>query len=123
MDEASAPLYEIEQPAADGLLAMFELLIPLGDSYHFLATYPDLMRFDEVAEAYNRQLEDTLEYVQYLKREKVIAIDIPDAWAVMMIDLLIWGAWKGIQDGSIARNDAARLAYRSLIQGLTANAI
>ena len=118
MDEATEPLYGIEQSANDGLLAMFELLIPLGDSYHFLATYPDLLRFEEVAEAYDRQLSDTKEYVQYLKKEGLIALDVPDAWAVIMIDLLVWGSWKGVQDGSIARNDAASLAYRSLIQGL-----
>lgn len=50
--------------------------------------------------------------------EKIIGLEIPDAWEVMMIDLLVWGAWRGIQDGSIARNDAAQLAFRSLTHGL-----
>lgn len=121
MDEAMAPLYKIDQPADKSLLAMFELIIPLGDSFHFLATYPDLMRFPKVAEAYNRQLAETKEYVQYLKEEKIIGLDIPDAWGVLLIDLLVWGAWRGISDGSIARNDAAQLAYRSLTSGLRPN--
>lgn len=120
VNEALAPMQTIEQSAEAGLRMFFTLLVPLGDAYHFLATYPDVMSFEEVAHDHGRQLKTLHRYVEYLKRNDVIAIDIPDAWAVRMMDLLIWGAWSAVHAGSIARNDAAELAFRSLKSGLGA---
>ena len=118
MDEALEPIHDMPPSAEDNLQAFFEALVPFGDAYHFLSTYPDLMNFDDVARDYNRQLNDLHRYVQWLKRHNVIATDIPDAWAVRMMDLLIWGAWSAVHAGSIARNDAAKLAFRTLVGGL-----
>ncbi|MEM7117065.1 MAG: TetR/AcrR family transcriptional regulator [Chloroflexota bacterium] len=118
VDQVLKPIQTIEQSAEAGLRMFFDVLVPLGDAYHFLATYPDVISFEEVAKDYGRQLNTLHRYVEYLKRENVIAIDIPDAWAVRMIDLLIWGAWSAVHAGSIARNDAAELAFRSLVSGL-----
>ncbi len=117
MDAALAPLYQMNLSAEDGVLKMFEALIPLGASYHVLA-YSDLMQFEEVAQAYQQQLSELQQYVQDLKRDGVIALDVPTAWGVQMIDLLIWGAWAAVADGSIAPNDAAQLAFRTLTKGL-----
>ena len=118
VDEALAPMQNIEQSAEDSLRMFFALLVPLGDAYHFLATYPDVLNFAEGAHDHGRQLAILQRDVVNLKQQHVIAIDIPDAWAVQMVEMLIWGAWSAVHAGSIARNDAAELAFRSLISGL-----
>ena len=102
----------------ESLLLMFELLAPLGDRYFYLVSYPDLMDFEDVAKAYEQQLDRLNIFVQDLKQRDVFAPDIPTAWIVQTIDLLIWGAWYAVDSGSVARNDAALLASRTLMRGL-----
>ena len=43
---------------------------------------------------------------------------MPRAWIVRLIDLLIYAMWQAVEEGEVARNDAAALAYRSLVEGL-----
>ena len=102
----------------ESLQLMFDLLAPLGDRYSYLVSYPDLMEFAEVINAYEHQLERLNRYIQDLKLRGVFAPDIPTAWIVQTIDLLIWGAWYAVDSGSVARNDAALLASRTLMRGL-----
>ena len=102
----------------ESLQLMFELLAPLGDRYFYLVSYPDLMDFEDVAKAYEQQLDRLNIFVQDLKQRDVFAPDIPTAWIVQTIDLLIWGAWYAVDNGSVARNDAALLASRTLMRGL-----
>lgn len=116
-DDAVASLSLIEAPPKEGLLKLFEVLVPLGAHYHFLSSYPKL-ESEEVAQEYARQLNETTQYVQWLKEQDVIALGVPTAWVVQMIDLLVWGAWDAVERGDVARNDAAALAYRTLISGL-----
>ncbi|MEM7032769.1 MAG: TetR/AcrR family transcriptional regulator [Chloroflexota bacterium] len=118
-DEVLAPLYHMDLSAEEILLKMFEALIPLGDYYHFLASSPEVMAFEDVIQECERQMKELRLYVQDLKQEGLIAPDVPVAWAVHMIDMLIWTAWSAIEDGSIARNDAAQLAVRTLMTGLS----
>ncbi len=102
----------------ESLRTLFELLAPVGDRYFYLASYPDLMEIADVDKAYERQLERLNRYVQELKQQDLFAPDIPTAWIVQTIDLLIWGAWYAVDRGAVARNDAAQLAARTLVRGL-----
>ena len=109
---------QVDLGAEESLQKMFELLAPLGDRYYFLVSYPDLMEFADLAKAHEQQLDRLNRYVQDLKQRDVFAPDIPTAWVVHTIDLLIWGAWYAVDTGSVARNDAAQLASRTLLRGL-----
>jgi len=76
------------------------------------------MKFADVSSAYDQQYDRQNRFVQELKQKEVFSPDIPSAWIVQMIDLLIWSAWYAVGGGSVARNDAALLASRTLIRGL-----
>jgi len=118
IDKALDSILQTDMGPEESLQMMFELLAPLGDWYSYLVSYPDLMEFTEVAKAYEHQLERLNRYIQDLKARDVFAPDIPTAWIVQTIDLLIWGAWYAVDSGSVARNDAALLASRTLMRGL-----
>ena len=118
IDKALDSILQTDKRPEESLQMMFELLAPLGDRYSYLVSYPDLMEFTEVAKAYEHQLERLNRYIQDLKARDVFAPDIPTAWIVQTIDLLIWGAWYAVDSGSVARNDAALLASRTLMRGL-----
>lgn len=115
---ASTHLHSQNLSIQEHLLQLFEVLIPLGDRYHFLSSYPDLMQFEEIREGYEQQIHNLHAFVHRLKEAKMVSLDVPNAWVVYTIDLLIWGAWTAVHEGAIARNDAARLAYRTLLQGV-----
>ena len=118
IDQALDSVLGIDKGAEESLQEMLELLVPLGDRYFYLVSYPDLMENADVSKAYERQLNRLTRYVEELKQRNVLAMDIPTAWIVQTIDLLIWGAWYAVDNGAIARNDAAHLALRTLMRGL-----
>ena len=118
IDRALDSVLQADMGAEESLQLLFELLAPHGDGYSYLVSYPDLMAFPDIAEAYERQLDRMNRYVQELKERGLFAPEIPTAWIVQTTDLLIWGAWYAVDSGAVARNDAAHLASRTLVRGL-----
>lgn len=118
IEEALDSVLRMDIRTEDSLHKLFELLAPLGDRYFYLVSYPNLMDFEDVAKAYEQQLDRLKIFVHDLKQRDVFAPDIPTAWIVQTIDLLIWSAWYAVDSGSVARNDAAYLASRTLTRGL-----
>ena len=104
--------------AQEALRVFLEGVAPLGDRFHFLVSESSLSKDPEVTAAYARQMKELDEFVTILKQDGAIALEIPNAWVTTTIDALIWAAWSAVQAGNIARNDAARLTYRTLLQGL-----
>ena len=117
-DEAVAPIIAKQLSNQETLREMLEVIVPLGDRFHFLMSESSAYNDPEVTQAYNRQLSDLNTLVEGLKQEGVIALDISNAWAVAAIDSLIWAAWYSVQTGYVAPKEAASLVYRTLTQGL-----
>ena len=104
------------------LLAVFEAVIPLGDRYHVLSRVPLDAASDAVREAYARQLRGVDTMVQWMAREGLVAPRVPAAWAALIIDSLIYAAWTAVRDGAVAPREAAALACRTYLHGLSENA-
>jgi len=104
--------------AAEGLRRVLEAVVPLGDRYHFLMQEPAAAQGPEITETTERQLAEMAELVEAAKAEGSIAAEVPTAWVVAAIDALVYAAWSAVEDGSVARRDAAALAFRTLIDGL-----
>ena len=117
-DEAVAPIVAKQLSYKETLREILDAIVPLGDRFHFLMSESSTYKDPEIAQAYNRQLEDLNTLVEGLKQEGVVALDISNAWAIAAIDSLIWAAWYSIQTGYVAPKEAASFVYRTLIQGL-----
>ena len=76
---------------------------------------------DAVREAYARQLRGVDTMVQWMAREGLVASKVPAAWAALVIDSLIYAAWTAVRDGAVAPRDAAALACRTCLRGLSEN--
>ena len=104
--------------AREELRAMLEAVIPLGSRFHFLRRETPAYSDDEVSSGYRQQLRYLDRLVERLKSEGEIAPEVPKAWVVAVIDSLIWVAWSTVEAGRVAPEDAARLAFRTVVDGL-----
>ena len=103
-------------PAIERLRVMFEATIPIGDRFAFLSSQTG---DDESALArYASELAWVEDLVERLKREGVVAQEVPSRWIVVQIDQLVWTAWREISEGRIAPLEAPALALRTLLSGL-----
>lgn len=116
-NEAVAPVFAKQLTSQENLREMLEVIIPLGDRFHFLMS-ESFNQDSELTQAYNQQLVALESLVQGLKKEGVVGLDISNAWAVATIDSLIWTAWYSVETGYVAPKEAASLVYRTLTQGL-----
>jgi len=105
---------------ADALRITLEVIIPLADRYWFLSREP-AEQDASVKSAYDRQLKELAEAIDGAKAEGSIASDVPTAWVVQAYDHLIYAAWEAVRAGDVAPNQAASLAWRTLIHGFGTN--
>ena len=117
-DEAVAPIVAKQLSSQETLREMLEVIVPLGDRFHFLMSESSSYHDPEVAQAYNQQLENLETLVEGLKEVGVVALDISNAWIIATIDSVIWTAWYSVQTGYVAPREAAALVYRTITQGL-----
>lgn len=118
MVEAVVPIFESKLPAMGKLAELVSALIPLGAGLHFSAYIPRYGNDPGVIESHNKFLGWLNGLCRELKAEGVAAPDIPDAWLVASLDMMIFTAWEKIQSGDIAANDATGLVLRSFLSGV-----
>ena len=106
-----------DRPAVDRLYAMLKSTIPLGDRYAFLRF--ERMEDVDLQADYQKQLNWAAGLIEQLKVEGTIAKDVPTSWAVAQVDQIIWTAWTAVWNGELAADDAADLALRTLLKGLS----
>ena len=117
-DEATEHIEREAKSAVHAMQLMIEAVVPLGDHFHFLATEPAAQRDPEIEAVYRRQLDEVAELVEAMRGEGAVGQDLPTLWVAATIDALIYTAWTAVREGSIARNDAATLVFRTLLSGI-----
>lgn len=117
-DNVVLPLYREDRPKLEILKNIIRAMVPLGAYWHFLSLEYSVMADATVKKNYEAQLERLSTLVNEVKAEQGLALDVPTAWTVAVIDSLIYTAWMSVEAGSIARNEAANLVIRTLFEGL-----
>jgi len=118
MNQALEPVLAKNLTGGDLLLGILEAIIPMGARYYFLLLERSFENDPEFQAFYQQDTKDWIELFEHLKSEKVIASDVPMAWAISVMEALIYSAWESVREGYIARREAHKLVYRTLISGL-----
>ncbi len=121
-DAAVSAIDHANMTSTDYLLAVFEAVVPLGDRYHFLAVTAQGAASEEVRAAYARQIRGVEDMVRWMASDGALAPDVPTDWAVLAIDSLVYTAWTAVRDGAVAPRQAAALASRTFLSGLSGRA-
>ena len=117
-DEATKQIPADRASAVQVLAEVFEAIVPLGDRFRFLSNEPAAFHDPEIKAAHDRQLDELAELVEAMKAEGSLDRAVPTAWVVATIDALVYAAWDTVDDGAVARRDAAKLAFRTIMRGL-----
>ena len=117
-DEAGAHIMAEARSAADALRLTVEAMVPLGDRYYFLTRLPE---FDDakVNRHLRRQDAELLSLIQAAQQEGGLDPTLPAAWAVGVINGLIYTAWQAVSEDGISAKLAAELVVRTLMHGLS----
>lgn len=117
-DEATKQI-PVKGVSAERVLGeVFGAIVPLGDRFRFLSSEPAALHDPKIKAAYDRQLDELAELVEAMKDEGSVDRAVPTAWVVVAIDALVYAAWDAVDDGAVARRDAAALAFRTIMRGL-----
>ncbi len=122
-DEACTEIEEQASSAADALARVIAALVPLGDRVQCLVSLPEVFQDTEVVGVCRRQSRETADLVEAAKAEGGLDPTVPTAWIVEALDALIYAAWTAVQDGRLAKNDAALFVDRTLFHGLAPSSV
>ena len=94
-----------------------QALIPLGDRHGFLAL-EGFSDDPEMQAAFEKEQRETAEMVDAAKGEGLFDTAVPTTWIVQAFDHLMYAGWESVKAGETTQDQAAALAWRTLIHGL-----
>ena len=94
-----------------------QALIPLGDRHGFLAL-ETLADDPDMQADFAREQKETAEMVDAAKGEGLFDTAVPTSWIVQAYDNLMYAGWESVKAGETTHDQAAALAWRTLIHGL-----
>ncbi|MDX2141237.1 MAG: helix-turn-helix domain-containing protein [Chloroflexota bacterium] len=110
---------ELERGSAvDAFTRMIEMLMPLGDKVFLLLNDNGLQDHPELADIEAPLTELVVGLIQRGQASGELRADLNAEWIARYLDYALFAAWKAVHDGSIARNDAARLLVTTLLGGI-----
>lgn len=117
IDEAADQAAQKAKDNADAMRLVLEAIIPLGDRHGFLASA--LIDDDpELNGHFERQHQETLDMIEAAKAEGAFDPFVPTEWIAQTYDHLIYAGWESVRAQQTTPTQAARLAWRTLINGL-----
>jgi AcrR family transcriptional regulator len=123
LDAALAALDPKRRPAAAGLEALVDTLVPHGQRLHFLLVTPELR-----GDARLRRLEARIDarlaqHFEAFTQAGLLRADVPQAWLFAALEALLYAAWSAVARGELAAREAPGLLHETLLRGFgTANA-
>lgn len=118
-DAVMAPIRQQQLSGKDTLEAMFHVMMPMADRYHFLLSLWSIAEGNEaVMSVYNRQLEDVYMLVERARSEGFIRDELTSEWIVITIDAMIYSGWWLITKGECTPEQAANQAIMTLFNGV-----
>lgn len=106
----------------EALKEAFKALIPFGDKYYFLSFESAALSDTDINKEYDKQLDDTMALVKSLRDEGHVADGVPLAWATSLIDTMIYTSWASVDAGHVTEEEAADLAFKTVLAGLSSQA-
>lgn len=117
MDVAAEAACQKAESAEQVLHRTLQVLIPLGDRHGFLAHVP--LEHDETIQAeFERQTRETVEMIEAAKTEGAFDRNVSTAWVVQAYNHLLYAAWESVRSDEATADQAAGLAWRTLMSGL-----
>lgn len=122
MDKACTIAAKGTKTAIAALRAIVAALVPVGDRCHFLWSQDSVWDEPRVAKKVAKQNKELFALFDLAKAEGSIPSDLPNAWINSAIEAVVYAALTSARSGDIAVNDAAKLAVRTLFDGMEAKA-
>ncbi|UAA38645.1 TetR/AcrR family transcriptional regulator [Paraneptunicella aestuarii] len=125
IDTACLPINRKAKSGIDAIRLTFEYVIPLTQELQFLMKLDTLTEDDpEVLAIYRKQKQETVELVEYCKKEGSISNDFPTVWVTNLIEGLFFSAAltmeESMGDGHkvFTAKELAELSFKSFCRGV-----
>lgn len=101
------------------LMSIISTLIPLGNKISFLGTAVSVDENPLVAEGEKQLKAPIISAFDMWKEKGKLNKNISSHWMVNVIYNLLYFTWQEIQNGNVAKNDAANLLLTTVLNGFT----
>ncbi len=106
------------QSHTDGLRLTLAAIIPLANRQWFLS-HEAFSTDEEVADAYAADIAELHEEIELARAEGSFASDLSTAWIAQVFENLIYAAWTMVRDDHATASQAADMAWRSFMKGVS----
>lgn len=114
MDETEAALKSTDHLTGRAAIeAIFEVLMPLADRYHFLINLWHLAEHDKKV----TQIDDLHVLIDLAKENGEINRQLPTRWVAAFFEIMLTTAWRLVQAGEVSSKDATKYAKLSFFSG------
>ena len=106
------------QSHTDGLRLSLNAIIPLANRQWFLSQ--DAIETNpEIVEGYDKSVTELHAEIEAAKAEGSVAKDIPTLWVAKTYENLIYAAWTMVREEEATPSQAADLAWRTFLKGIS----
>ncbi len=116
IDEALKPLHG--KTGRKAIEAIFELLIPVANSYRFLnSLWPEACSDPQVEKRAQQATKNVEWLMEKAKKQNEIDKSLPSVWLTTFFEMTLYGAWSLLESGDINTEQATVFATRSFFNG------
>ena len=106
------------QSHTDGLRLALAAIIPLASRQWFLSHEP-VEDDPEIAAAYAADIAELHMEIEHARSEGSFASDLPTRWIAQTYENLIYAAWTMVRDEEATSGQAADIAWRTFMKGVS----